>query len=331
MACAALAALLLSVTGCSRLGLPGSDSGGTSVSSPPVAGAPAHGGYAPSDSASQEKGVGLSFGGAQDARSAAAAPAAVSADRMVIRNANMRLEVTKVAASVKSIRALTTRFGGLVSNLQLSTDDGGSPQPVPQAEGSRTLQSGLPFSGSITVRIPVGKFDAFHNEAEKLGRILSETSDDQDVTQQHVDLKARLANAKAEEARLRTFFDKARSVNDMLAVERELGRVRGEIESMTAQLTTLERQAAMATLTIELVEPQPIVRPSNGIDWGFGDALTTGIQGMVDLLKGIIVVAIALAPLWVLAIVAFFLIRWAVRVRRARRVSAPAVDEEAQE
>ena len=47
----------------------------------------------------------------------------------------------------------------------------------------------------------------------------------------------------------------------MLAIERELARVRGDIESMTAQLTTMERQAAMATLTIELVEPKPIVRP----------------------------------------------------------------------
>ena len=72
--------------------------------------------------------------------------------------------------------------------------------------------------------------------AEKLGKVLSESSADDDVTQQHVDLKARLTNAKAEEARLRTFFDQAKSVTDMLAIERELARVRGDIESMTAQL-----------------------------------------------------------------------------------------------
>lgn len=257
-----------------------------------------------------------------DAAKYGASPARAS-DRMVIRNANVRLEVPKAIDAVAKLRALTARFGGVVSSLQLASDTGEQivPQPAPDAP-DRTVSSGLPYGASVTVLVPVAKLDAFRDEAEKLGKVLSERSADEDVTQQHVDLKARLDNAKAEEARLRTFFDRAQGVNDLLAIERELARVRGDIESMTAQLASLERQAAMATLTIELVEPKPIVRPSSGIDWGFDDALTAGIQGLAGFVKVAIVVLISTSPLWIAGIAAFFLVRWRLRVRRARAEAA---------
>ncbi len=257
-----------------------------------------------------------------DAAKYGASPARAS-DRMVIRNANVRLEVPKAIDAVAKLRALTARFGGVVSSLQLASDTGEQivPQPAPDAP-DRTVSSGLPYGASVTVLVPVAKLDAFRDEAEKLGKVLSERSADEDVTQQHVDLKARLDNAKAEEARLRTFFDRAQGVNDLLAIERELARVRGDIESMTAQLASLERQAAMATLTIELVEPKPIVRPSSGIDWGFDDTLTAGIQGLAGFVKVAIVVLISTSPLWIAGIAAFFLVRWRLRVRRARAEAA---------
>jgi hypothetical protein len=237
-----------------------------------------------------------------------------AADRMVIRNANVRLEVPEVLAGVSKLRALADRFGGVVSGLQVTSDTGepSTPEPV----GDRIVRSGLPFNASLTVLVPVAKFDAFRTEAEKLGKVLSESSADEDVTQQHVDLAARLSNAKAEEARLRSFFDQAKSVTDMLSIERELTRVRGDIESMTAQLATMERQAAMATLTIELVEPRPIVHPASGIDWGFGEAITSGVQGLAELLKTAIVAVIATAPLWILVVAAALVVRWRVRARR---------------
>jgi Flp pilus assembly protein TadB len=118
----------------------------------------------------------------------------------------------------------------------------------------------------------------------------------------------------------------------MLSIERELARVRADIESMDAQIKQMERQAAQATLTVELVEPTRIVRPTNGIDWGFREALSSGIQGGVELLKWMVTAILALAPLWLMAIALFFLIRWRVRVRRARRAAAaeqatPAVEQ----
>lgn len=294
----------------------GVPSGAGPVASPA---APSAGTAAPQKDSVQGAAVGSSAG----ARS-------LGADRLVVRSGNVRLEVKKTADAIAALRRLASRYGAVISALELSSDTGGThPEPQPLAGGtsSRTVPSGLPFSGSATVLVPVARFDAFRSDAEKLGRIVSERAGDEDVTQQHADLKARLQNAKAEEARLRSFFDRARSVTDMLSIERELTRVRGDIESMTAQLAVLERQAAMATLTVELVEPQAIVRPSNGIDWGFGDALTSGIQNMVDLFKFGLIFVIASSPLWVLGLAAFFFIRWRIRVGEARKAARAAAGE----
>jgi len=154
-------------------------------------------------------------------------------------------------------------------------------------------------------------------EVSKLGTVRSQSESSDDVTQEHVDLSARLENLRAEEARLREFFDAAKSVEDMLSIERELARVRGEIESLDAQVSYLERQAAMATVTIELTEPASIVRPG-GDDWGFRDAITAGIRGAAQVLKVLIVVSITVAPYALVGLLAFFGIRALVRARRRR-------------
>ncbi len=103
----------------------------------------------------------------------------------------------------------------------------------------------------------------------------------------------------------------------MLAIEKELGRVRGEVESLDAQVTYLERQAAMATVTVEFTEPRAVVRPG-GESWGFVDAITTGIRGAAELTTGLLTFLIATLPLWIAGIVLLFVIRAVLRRRRKK-------------
>jgi hypothetical protein len=156
---------------------------------------------------------------------------------------------------------------------------------------------------------------------------LRESENESDVTQQHIDLSARLKNLQATEERLREFFDKAKNVTEMLAIEQELSRVRGDIEAMQAEIAYLERQAALSTVTVELVGPTPVVRPT-GEDWGFVAALTQAVRGFVNTINGIIVLAGVLAPVILLGIVAFYLIRTVVRRRRTTSGSAPVPDDD---
>lgn len=237
-------------------------------------------------------------------------------DRLIVRNKTLRLEVPAVADAVTSIRGIAKKYEGIITNMQVASDTEG---PIYRYEGSPS--DGAALRGWVTVRVPVDKFDAFANDVSAIGTVKYQAESSDDVTQQHVDMKARLDNLRAEEKRLRDFFDKAKNVNEMLAVEQELARVRGEIESLDAQVQYLERQAAMATVTIDLSEPQDLIRPE-GETWGFGDAITTGFRGAAVAIKILIVAVIALAPYVAIGIALFYLIRGLVRRRRARKAAA---------
>jgi len=246
-------------------------------------------------------------------------------DRLIVRTKTLRLEVDAVHDAIDDIQALVDKHGGVVTAQQVAND---SESPIYRYDEATYTDSG-PLVGYVTVRVPVADFNAFVNEASDVGEVLFQAETSDDVTQQHVDLSARLENLRAEEQRLREFFDAADTVEDMLAIERELSRVRGEIESLDAQVSYLERQAAMATVTIELSEPKPIVRPS-GNDWGFADAITTGFRGAAGVIKVLITFLIAVSPLLAIAIALFFAIRAIVRARsKRRRASADAVSRDA--
>ncbi|MHB1341609.1 MAG: DUF4349 domain-containing protein [Coriobacteriia bacterium] len=247
-------------------------------------------------------------------------------DRLIIRNKTLRLEVEAVNDAIEQVRGVAKKHEGVITNMQVASDTEG---PIYRYEDSGSPSDGAALSGWITVRVPVEKFDAFVTDVSKLGTVKYQAESSDDVTQEHVDMKARLDNLRAEEKRLREFFDKAKNVNEMLAIEQELSRVRGEIESLDAQVQYLERQAAMATVTIDLSEPADIIRPE-GEDWGFGDAVTTGFRGAAVAIKILIVVIIALAPYIALGAGLFYLIRFIVRRRRAARVARAGREAAAQ-
>lgn len=285
---------------------------GTSGSSADVQMATPETGYAEEMKSSAEP-----YGTAPNAAVGEDASAIPLPDRLVIRNIAMRIKVDDVEVSVEKIRSVVSSNKGTVTNLQVSTDND---EPVYRYDAQGSLADGAALSGWMTVRIPADKLDAFSKEVAGLGEVLRQSADESDVTQEHVDLSARLKNLQAQEARLREFFDSAKKVEEMLAIEQELGRVRGEIESMQAQIAYLERQAAMATVTIELVEPKAVVRPA-GTDWGFVASVTQAIRAFVGTINGLIIIFGAVLPILLIALAVFFIIRAILRSRARRHAS----------
>lgn len=271
---------------------------------------------AATDSGAAEGYAGASGESAQTV--AAPGEAAPNADRLIIRTQTMRLEVESTPDAVEALRALADAHGAVITELQIATE---SDQWLYRYdEYGSVVGDGAALRGWMTVRVPAEALDAFVDGALALGTVKYQAEDTEDVTEQHVDLTARLANLQAEEARLRTFFDAAENVTDMLAIEAELNRVRQEIESMQAQVTYLERQAAMATVTIELTEKQPTVRPE-GPDWGFRDAITDGFQGAAAVLGFMIRLVLSTSVLWVPALIILFTVLTVLKRRRAKRAA----------
>jgi len=250
---------------------------------------------------------------------------APNAERVIISAASMSLRVDSLDDAISSVREIASASKSEISNLVMTSGEL-SPQPVPLAEESGVSEVSGPADAQITLRVPADSLSAVEQRVARLGLVLAQSASQDDVTQQHVDMKARLKNLQAEEATLRTFLRRTDKVSELLVVERELSRVRGDIESMQAQLQYLENQAAMATLTISLSEPGPVVSPGTG-GWGLGQAVTDGVRVTAALLRALITLAIPLALITALGVLVAALWRTIRRRRTAAHTTTDAPEE----
>ena len=156
---------------------------------------------------------------------------------LIARTVSLGIVVKDFDAGRASLDAILTRHNGYPANLNVST---------PQGE-ARTLQGSL--------RIPAPRLASALSELKALGRVEDETQNGEEVTQQHADLLARLKNSRETEQRLQDVLrTRTGKVKDVLEVEEEIARVRGEIEQMEAEQKTLEHRVDFATIDLKLAE-----------------------------------------------------------------------------
>ena len=165
-----------------------------------------------------------------------AAPRLQAVERKVISTATLSLEVEDVQTAINETRAIAESVGGFVEHL---TSSGGPARK----------------RATVTVRVPQAEFSPALARIESLGSVQSATQGAEDVSERFIDLKARLDSALREEKSLLALLEKAGAVSEVLAIERELARVRSDIERFQGQLDFLERRVALATITVELSLP----------------------------------------------------------------------------
>lgn len=154
-------------------------------------------------------------------------------ERRMIRTSSMDLIVKSPREMSEKIRLLAEQSGGFLTN-------------------SETYGGENAASASLTIRIPVGKFEQIRAEIRNLGRVESEKLEAQDVTKQYVDQAARLRNFRAQETQYLGILKQARTVKDTLEVSDKLNEVRGEIEQRQAEFDALSKQVETVALTISL-------------------------------------------------------------------------------
>jgi len=158
-------------------------------------------------------------------------------DRKLIRNAQLDLEVKSYQAAMDQITALTKAAGGYVDTSNS------------QKGGNGKLQ------GTVVVKVLPQNLDAFLLKLRDLGQVNNQSVSTDDVTKDYFDTQARLDNSRRMEEQLQELLKHANSkVADLLQVERELGRVRGEIEQMQGQLKLYDFQVQYATVTMQMKE-----------------------------------------------------------------------------
>jgi len=196
-------------------------------------------------------------------------------ERKVIMTASVQLETAEHDKAVNSIRAIATGAGGYVES------------------SSSYLTAQDKKQTTVTIKVPAAQYESCFAQIKSLGKVKAESSSGQDVTRQYIDLTARLKNLQAEEKQLSEIMGMSRNVTEVLAVEKELFRVRGEIESTQAQLNYLASVVDFSTITATVMEPQPVVE----YDWGLDTAFKEAVRAFIGMIGALIIVTGYLIPL----------------------------------
>lgn len=186
---------------------------------------------------------------APDAPVGSSVPAAVADDAlaMLIRTASAAVEVKELEEAVAAARRSAARHGGTVADAQVET-------------GRNEVHRAM-----LQIRVPAARFDSLLAGLAPLGRVESVQVSAQDVGEEYVDIEARLANLRRLEARMvELLATRTGRLSDVLGVERELARVRGEIEQIEGRRRYLARSVAISTLHLSLHEPEPLVAGTPG-------------------------------------------------------------------
>jgi hypothetical protein len=187
---------------------------------------------------------------------ASVAPAGVGsirlepAQRMLVRRGDLSEEVEDLTPPVVRTRSLTESLGGYIAS---------------ESRDERRV--------SVSMRVPEPKLDVALDSLSQLGTVKSRKVSSQDVTEESIDVEARITSLSTERDQLRTLLEKAVNMSDVFTLERELARVQGDIDSLEHRLDHLKNTSALAELNAEFSkkrEPGPISVFFSAIGRGIG-------------------------------------------------------------
>lgn len=208
-------------------------------------------------------------------------------DRKVVKNGNANIEVENFDSSISKIKELAGNFEGYVTNSNMWTTSSDTK------------------SGNITVKIPEKRFDEFGDSLGQIGTIKSKETSAYDVTEEYIDVQARLKNLKNQEKRYTELLDMAKDVQDVLAIEAQLGRIRGEIESHEVRIKYLENTTTFGTFYINIYEPEKVVH-----EWGIKNAFDRAIEAFIVSVAGIIILGGFLIPIAILIGLIYVIVKY---------------------
>jgi hypothetical protein len=168
--------------------------------------------------------------------------AADPAERLILRTGQASIEVDSLEPAMAELRRVARRVGGFVADASVQS-------------GRNQLRQ-----ATLELKVPSTRFDELTEGLEPIGRLEFVNVSAEDVSEEFVDLTARVANARRLEERLIELLrTRTGKLQDVLSVERELARVREEIERLEGRLRYLKASAQLSTLSVSLHEPLPIV------------------------------------------------------------------------
>ena len=194
-----------------------------------------------------------------------------TAQRQVISTASISLEVQTVDTAISQIRGIAESLGGFLEQMSSS--------------GSEDTEQ-----ATVTIRVPQQQFFTALDRLQALGKVQNQNVGSQDVTEQFIDLEARLKSAQQEEQSLLSLLDKTQTIADIINLDKELSQVRSNIETIQGQLNYLGRRVDLATIDVSLSTPaKEVGQPPSGsmtIEVHDVGASMASVKGLVSSVNG---------------------------------------------
>lgn len=249
---------------------------------------------------------------------AKAAATAAAADRKIIRNADITIEVASTTDAQHRVTSIAEAHGGFVATSEAK-----------QRENSDPARRTLDFK--LVVRVPSSQFGVAFDEIKSLaGSTPEEHVASEDVTEDFIDLEARIKTQKALELQFLEIMRQANKVADALEVQRQIAEVRTQIEKLEGRKRFLENRSSLSTITVNIQAPKPVIVVTGT---GFGQSLREAVSDSISIASDMVLFfvrfLIVMVPVFVFVIlpsglIVRYLVRRARRMRLAHALATPA-------
>ncbi len=203
-------------------------------------------------------------------------------ERMIVRTGEMELVVVDITQTVEDISGMALAFGGYVVTSYVYGEE----------EEMR---------GWISFRVPDDKFETALAQLRDMAVTVElESTYSQDVTEEYIDLQARLGNAEATEQQYLALLDKAEEIDDILDIYNSLSRIREEIEQLKGRIKYLEQTTSTSLISVSL-EPEETDEPLVRVGWSALEVLKAAARGLVvagQVLGTIAIWLLIFIPIW---------------------------------
>ena len=245
---------------------------------------------------------------------------AEASERKIIRNAEITMEVASTTDTQHKVTSIAEAKGGFVVTSEAKQRENVDP-------AQRTLDI------KLVVRVPSPQFGSTFDEIKKLAsNTPQENVSGQDVTEEFIDLEARIKTQKALELQFLEIMRQAYKVADALEVQRQIADVRTDIEKLEGRKRFLENRASLSTITVNIQAPKPVIAVTST---GFGQSVREAVSDSIGMASDMVLfftrLAILMVPIVIFiglpsALVARYLMRRAKRVRLAQALATPSAD-----
>jgi len=212
-------------------------------------------------------------------------------NRKILRNAELTLEVSDPGVAQRQITSIAEALGGFVISSE-------SKQRQIGDSGKTELEL------QLVVRVAATNFGAALEQIRAQGtRVIQEKTTGQDVTEEFIDLEARIKTQRALELQFLEIMKQANKVSDALEVQRQIADVRTEIEKLEGRKRFLENRASLSTITVSLQTPEAIAVNTSGFVRNVRDAVADSVSIASGIVLFLIRFVIVMVPIFILIII----------------------------